>query len=188
MSQSAAGVTHGTVTHLVMYSPKSHTLGSCTIDSYGYTHLESTYPARSRDHTPRFTHIHKPHTRGHTHSEAHSYITQADWLTLDNHDQDTTHLDFSHSDASPSAAAHPLGLTHGRYRIDLEATYPVSHAPLRRTCRLLRPVSFSCSLEDHAHSLGDSHLLRYHRHFSHTTLRGPLLFIQMVPLLIPSAH
>lgn len=97
-----------------------------------------------------------------------------------------------HSDATPSAAAHPLGLTRSHPRIDLATTgyhvpshlhIPVSH--------LLTPTA---SYFSHAHwsitytPLQDSHLLRYHRHLSHTTLSGPLLFMQMVPLLISRAH
>lgn len=31
------------------------------------------------------------------HSPTHSYITQADWLTLGNQNQNITHLDFSHT-------------------------------------------------------------------------------------------
>lgn len=77
-----------------------------------------------------------------------------DWLTLGNHTQDTTHLDL-HSDAMPSAAAHPLGLTRSHPRIDLATTgYHVpSHLHIPVSHLLTPTASYFLMLTGASHTL-----------------------------------
>lgn len=101
---------HSIITHTwKLHSQKLHTLRK--------------HMSRSRNHAPSFTHTHKPHTQIHTNLEvahAHSCMLAS---TLIHHTSGLAHTWESqsgyhtpgfqlHSDARPSAAAHPFGLTH----------------------------------------------------------------------------
>lgn len=130
-----------TLSHV--HSKITHTLGSCTVSCYRYTHLESTHPDPEithpdlhtfTNHAPEFMHTWRHTHTSHTRIGSHLAImikTPHTWISVT-----LRCLTFS--------SCTRIGTnTHSHYRIDLEATDPTSPH--------ITPADYSGWFLSHAH-------------------------------------